>query len=65
VKWPPYLVTDNETKNLPADQGVITRADGKKQLTYDQKPLYTFFQDRTPNDAKGEGLGGVWHVISE
>ena len=48
----------------PADFGTITRPDGKKQTTYKGWPLYYFFNDKTPGDINGEGVKGVWYVIT-
>jgi predicted lipoprotein with Yx(FWY)xxD motif len=47
--------------------GTVTRPDGSIQVTYNQQPLYTFYLDQQPGDAKGNGfidLGGTWHVVS-
>jgi predicted lipoprotein with Yx(FWY)xxD motif len=47
--------------------GTVTRPDGTTQLTYNDKPLYTFVQDTQPGDANGDGftdLGGTWHVVA-
>jgi predicted lipoprotein with Yx(FWY)xxD motif len=41
----------------------IKRPDGKTQVTYKGRPLYTFTQDTKPGDIKGNGFKdvGVWH----
>jgi predicted lipoprotein with Yx(FWY)xxD motif len=43
--------------------GVITRKDGTQQVTFQGKPLYTFFNDKKPGDKKGDGKQGVWHAL--
>ena len=46
--------------------GVITRKDGKKQVTYDGWPLYTYFVDRAPGQVIGQGVKdalGTWYVV--
>jgi len=48
-----------------ADFGVITTADGKKQITYKGWPLYYFSPKNVPEPANaitGDGAGGVWYV---
>ncbi|MCC2683255.1 MAG: hypothetical protein K0R75_154 [Paenibacillaceae bacterium] len=47
----------------PADFGVITRDDGKKQTTYKGIPLYYFVKDVKPGDVNGENVNKVWFVI--
>ena len=42
--------------------GVTTRTDGKKQVTLDGHPLYTYAGDVAPGDVNGDGIGGVWHL---
>ncbi len=66
--WPPATIKGST--RLTADDavadgivGTTTRPDGSKQLTLDGKPLYRFAQDRTEDDAKGQGVGGVWYVV--
>jgi predicted lipoprotein with Yx(FWY)xxD motif len=44
--------------------GTITRPDGTMQVTYSGRPLYYFLADKNPGDVKGQGVGGVWHVVS-
>ncbi|GAA1148996.1 hypothetical protein GCM10009654_00190 [Streptomyces hebeiensis] len=70
VDWPPLIVA---TKPVAGSGGVkagwlstITRSDGKKQVTYDGHPLYTFDLDKKPGEFKGQGLnqfGGKWYVL--
>ena len=59
--WPPFLVKDGDL--IPVEIRVITRDDGSKQWSMDEKPLYFFAADVQSGDAKGDGQGGVWHVI--
>jgi predicted lipoprotein with Yx(FWY)xxD motif len=62
--WAPYVITEDEMKTLvQAPLGTIVRDSGTIQLTYEGSPLYYYFQDRTRNDFKGDGVGGVWHYI--
>jgi predicted lipoprotein with Yx(FWY)xxD motif len=42
----------------------ITRPGGVVQATYNGYPLYTYAQDMAPGEASGNGVGGVWHVIT-
>jgi len=44
--------------------GSITRPGGVVQATYNGYPLYTYSGDTAPGQATGNGLGGVWHVIT-
>ena len=51
----------------PADKGLgtlgtVATANGAKQVTYNGSPLYTF-KGAKPLATKGNGIGGVWHVI--
>jgi predicted lipoprotein with Yx(FWY)xxD motif len=63
--WPPLLLPEGDPiapSDLPGTLGVITRADGSRQVTYNDKPLYLYARDQKPGDTAGEGVGGVWHV---
>ncbi len=42
--------------------GTVAEANGAKQVTYDGMPLYTF-KGAKPLATKGDGVGGMWHVI--
>ena len=59
--WPPFLVKEGD--NVPVEFRVITRDDGARQWAMNGKPLYFFAADAQAGDAKGDGKGGVWHVI--
>ncbi len=58
--WP-VLETNIEEINEPF--GIIERMDGTRQITFDQQPLYFFFQDKVEGDIFGENVDGVWHLI--
>jgi predicted lipoprotein with Yx(FWY)xxD motif len=42
--------------------GLVKRADGVKQITYDGLPLY-LLKGARPLTVTGNGQGGVWHVV--
>ena len=44
--------------------GLITRADGTKQVGYNGWPLYYFAGDESAGDAEGQSNGSVWFVVS-
>ncbi len=60
ANWPP--VPASAAKG--GEFGSIARNDGSRQLTYDGRPLYYFVGDKQRGDRKGDGLKGVWHVVS-
>jgi predicted lipoprotein with Yx(FWY)xxD motif len=49
---------------LAGKLGTITRSGGVVQATYNGYPLYTYAQDMSPGQVLGNGVGGVWHVIT-
>jgi len=49
--------------NFPGSFGVVTGAGGKKVITYNGHPLYTYV-GAAPLSTKGNGIDGVWHVIT-
>jgi predicted lipoprotein with Yx(FWY)xxD motif len=46
--------------------GTVKRPDGKQQVTYEDRPLYTFSGDKSKGDVKGEGIKdvGTWHAVT-
>ena len=63
--WPPLTGKPTAVMGvrLVGKFGTITRANGVLQATYKGHPLYTYAGDSAPGQAKGNGLGGVWHVL--
>jgi predicted lipoprotein with Yx(FWY)xxD motif len=63
--WPPLTGTVQTPTGmtLPGPLGTITLADGKKQVTINGYPIYTYTGDHSPGQANGNGVGGKWHVI--
>jgi predicted lipoprotein with Yx(FWY)xxD motif len=49
---------------LSGKLGTITRAGGTVQATYNGYPLYTYAADMSAGQTHGNGVGGVWHVIT-
>ena len=47
--------------------GVIKRTDGKRQVTYAGRPLYTFVGDTRARQTSGQGLtdfGAAWYAVA-
>ena len=56
--------------SVPGELGVVERAGGARQVTFDGKRLYTFVEDE-PGEVTGDGLSDsfdgqqfTWHVVS-
>ena len=65
--WPPVTGPATAGQAVTGRLGVITRADGSRQATYDGHPLYTYTADTAPGQANGNGInvnGGVWHEVT-
>lgn len=64
--WTPLVVARGTTPTGVKLLATIRRPDGRTQVTYRGRPLYTFVQDRRPGDVKGNGFKdvGVWHPAS-
>lgn len=60
--WPAVLLPTGETVSAPL--GTTTRKDGSLQVTYNGRPVYTYFGDNQEGDTNGNGLDGVWHLIA-
>jgi predicted lipoprotein with Yx(FWY)xxD motif len=63
--WPPLKapVKAPAGAKLPGKIGMITRADGTRQVTINGYPIYYYAEDMAPGQAKGNGEEGKWHVI--
>jgi predicted lipoprotein with Yx(FWY)xxD motif len=69
VAWPPFgaAPTSADTTVQAGMLDAITRADARKQVTYDGKPLYYYEDDKKPGDIEGQGkleFGGLWYLVS-
>jgi predicted lipoprotein with Yx(FWY)xxD motif len=65
-KWPVFFADtiDPAAGIDAANLAVITREDGKKQVTYKGLPLYYFFKDKAAGDTLGQGVNNVWFVVA-
>ena len=65
--WPPVLTGGEASAGEGVTSGalgLITRADGSNQVTYNGWPLYYFAGDENAGNAAGQGNRGVWFVVS-
>jgi predicted lipoprotein with Yx(FWY)xxD motif len=68
--WPPVLAGSMPSAGsgvVASDLGLITRSDGKKQVTYKGHPLYYFVADTAKGETKGEGnngFGAKWWLVA-
>ena len=44
--------------------GVVVRVDGARQVTVMDRPLYYYSLDTASGQTLGQGVGGVWSVVS-
>ncbi len=65
--WPPLLVSGSSTPtsatSLPGKLSAQADANGT-QVEYNGHPLYTYSGDTAPGQTTGEGVGGIWHVVT-
>jgi predicted lipoprotein with Yx(FWY)xxD motif len=70
LSWPPLLTSTTPKVAggaASANVGVVTRADGAKQVTYKGHPLYRFVVDSGPGTTKGQGsdsFGARWWLVA-
>jgi predicted lipoprotein with Yx(FWY)xxD motif len=65
--WPPVTSSGPPTAGAGLDQSkvtVVVQSDGTRQVAYNGHLLYTFARDTAPGDANGQGLAGIWYVLS-
>ncbi len=68
--WPPVSATGTSVASggaMTADLGMITRADGTKQVTYKGHPLYYYVSDTGSGTTKGQGsnsFGAKWWLLT-
>ena len=64
--WKPLVVREGvRPTGTVGHLATIKRPDGKLQVTYRGRPLYTFTEDRRRGQVNGEGFRdvGVWHAV--
>ncbi|NNH60352.1 hypothetical protein HLI01_26860 [Rhizobium laguerreae] len=59
-KWPAFHA--GAKAKAEGEWTLVKAADGKEMWAYEGKPLYTYVEDKKAGEAKGDGVGGVWHV---
>lgn len=66
TSWPPVTsTTATPTVNgVTGKIGTIPTADGKMQVTINGMPIYYYSKDQTAGDITGQGVGGVWYLVS-
>ncbi|MGZ4507574.1 MAG: COG4315 family predicted lipoprotein [Blastococcus sp.] len=63
--WPAVSASGTPAvTGVTAKVGTITRSDGTKQVTLDGHPIYTYSGDSKPGDVAGQGVMGIWWVVS-
>ena len=68
--WPPLIAAGKPLAGAGARAsllGTTKRADGRRQVTYNHHPLYTFVKDKRKGQTAGEGLsafGAKWYAVS-
>ena len=62
--WHPLVVAKGVRPRGPVALGTVERPNGKAQVTYRGRPLYSFAEDTRTGEANGEGLKdvGTWHA---
>ncbi|UKA62474.1 hypothetical protein [Arthrobacter sp. FW306-04-A] len=66
TSWPAVTTTSSKpvVEDVTGTIGTIPTADGKMQITINGMPIYYFGQDKAAGDIKGQGVGGVWSLVS-
>ena len=64
--WTPLVVPKGTTPTGALHLGTVRRPDGRVQVSYRGRPVYTFTQDKKPGDVKGNGFKdvGIWRPAS-
>jgi len=65
--WPPLLADGEVSVGRGVAANLVTsfaRSDGRLQIAYGGRPLYTFVGDAQPGDVEGQGRNDVWYLVS-
>jgi predicted lipoprotein with Yx(FWY)xxD motif len=58
--WPAFVAKPNAAAK--GDFGLMN-VNGANQWTVKGKPLYYYIEDTKAGERKGDGKGGVWHIV--
>lgn len=64
--WPPLIVTRHPDArgDFPGRLGTVKRDDGRRQLTYNDVPIYLYIEDAPrSDDANGQNVDHEWYVV--
>ena len=61
--WPPLMATASPTGGTGIDATKLSAAPSG-QVVYGGHLLYTYTPDTAAGETKGQGVGGVWHVVA-
>jgi predicted lipoprotein with Yx(FWY)xxD motif len=65
--WHPLYATGRIIAGTGVQQdrlGVVLLPDGSRQVSYLGSPLYLYSKDEKPGDVNGQGLDGIWYLIT-
>ena len=64
--WHPLSSSAGTPSGSVGSLGTVKRSDGTVQVTYKGMPLYTFAQDQSPGEVKGQGIKdvGTWSAVT-
>ena len=64
--WPPILSATSKptASGISGRISTIATSTGKRQITINGRPIYTYALDKAPGDVNGQGVQGIWHVLS-
>jgi predicted lipoprotein with Yx(FWY)xxD motif len=61
--WHPLVIPKGVQPKGPVTLGTVKRPDGRTQVTYRGRPLYSFAEDTKTGETNGDGIKdvGTWH----
>jgi len=62
VNWPAFVPNDEDI--AIGDFTIFTRSDGTKQWAHQGMPIYFFKNDMARGEINGDGVIGLWHLIT-